>query len=109
MSFSKNIQHLTFATKSRRPTLVATHRRVAYAMMWEILKKMNVFVYRIGGVEDHVHILCDVPGTIGISEVMNKVKGASSYELNRDKRFPLSTAGRGVIFRVRARRKKSRS
>lgn len=87
MSFSKNVQHLVFATKSRRPTLVAAHRRVAYAIMWEILKKMNVFVYRIGGVEDHVHILCDVPGTVGISEIMNRVKGASSHELKQDDRF----------------------
>ena len=88
MTYSRNIQHIIFSTKYRRRTIFAKHNREAYEFFWEILKTRGIYVYRIGGVEDHVHILCDIPNTLSIAEVMKQLKGESSFRMRKAGLFP---------------------
>ena len=88
MSFTRNIQHITFATKSRRPTIAEKHRRDLYRMLWDTLTKLEVHTFRIGGVGNHVHILCDIPSKWSIADVLQRVKGGSSRWMKQCGLFP---------------------
>jgi REP element-mobilizing transposase RayT len=71
--------HLVFSTKHRAPFLAdkeiqqRTHRYLA-----GICKNLNCSTLIVGGVEDHVHILCRLGKIIDISELIRDLKRDSS-------------------------------
>jgi REP element-mobilizing transposase RayT len=38
-----------------------------------------VELIEIGGVEDHIHVLVQLPAPVSVSELMKQIKGASSH------------------------------
>ena len=71
--------HIVFSTKHRKPFLKdkefreRTHRYLA-----GICKNLNSPALIIGGVEDHVHILCRLGKTIEIADLIRDLKRDSS-------------------------------
>jgi putative transposase len=58
-SLSAAYFHLVFSTKNRRPFLRdETLRTRLYEYLGGISKSLDCHPVRIGGVEDHVHLLC---------------------------------------------------
>ena len=51
------IIHLVFSTKERRKTISKAMQPRLWPYMSAICQKNKIFVYAIGGMEDHVHIL----------------------------------------------------
>ncbi len=43
---------------------------------------MQVEILALGGVEDHVHILVRLPGTVAVASLVKQLKGASSHLMN---------------------------
>jgi len=43
----------------------------------------EVFVYAIGGTADHVHMAVSIPPTLEIADWIGKLKGSSSYQINK--------------------------
>jgi putative transposase len=43
----------------------------------------GVYYLASNGTEDHVHMLLQIEPTVTISDFVGKIKGASSYEINR--------------------------
>jgi REP element-mobilizing transposase RayT len=56
---------MVFSTKNRERTLAADKREDVYKYIWGILKNRKSHLYRIGGTEDHVHILSSLHLTQG--------------------------------------------
>ena len=77
-TFTKLSYHIVFATKHRTPWI----REHLENSVWEIIRceceEVGGYVYAIGGVEDHVHLVVSIPPTISVSLFMRHVKGASS-------------------------------
>lgn len=48
-----------------------------------MLETPEVFVYAIGGIENHVHVAVSVPPTIQPAEWIGQLKGASSHHINQ--------------------------
>jgi hypothetical protein len=46
-----------------------------------ILKNLQCDPIKIGGVEDHVHLLCSLSKSIALAEVIGRLKGSSSKRL----------------------------
>ena len=71
--------HIVFSTKHRKPFLKdkefreRTHRYLA-----GICKNLNSPALIVGGVEDHVHILCRLGKTIEIADLIRDLKRDSS-------------------------------
>ncbi len=80
--------HLVFGTHGRRPTIVQEYERELYNFMFKFLVKRDVYVWRIGGMPDHVHLLCDIPPKLAVAEVMKLLKIESSKFLSRNIHFP---------------------
>lgn len=79
MSFTKLIYHIVFSPKNRLAIIHQNIERDFYIMLYNILKRHNAFVHRIGGMPDHVHILVEIPAQASLSKFVQAIKRESSY------------------------------
>jgi REP element-mobilizing transposase RayT len=87
-SYRQILYHLVFRTKDNRKTIVYEHSKELYAYIMGIIKNKNCFLYRINGMEDHIHILCDLHPTIALADYMRDIKTSSSIWLKQSGKFP---------------------
>ena len=78
-SLSKVILHIVFSTKDRIDQIKPKQFQLdLYKYISTVIREMNSNAYRIGGIENHIHIACSLPRTISQSDFIKKIKGASS-------------------------------
>jgi putative transposase len=70
--------HIVFATKCRRPFLHSEIRPNLWAYMAGILRNLECHSVAIGGIEDHVHIACNLTKKHAPMKVIETVKKDSS-------------------------------
>ncbi len=80
--------HIVFCTKSRRMVLPLEHCEHLYRFIWKELTDNKCQLLRIGGIQNHVHLLINLHPGISLSLLIQKIKGHSSSWLRRDNRFP---------------------
>jgi REP element-mobilizing transposase RayT len=80
--------HIVFSTKHREPTLIKDDRRRLFAYIHQLLTNKNCHLYRINGVEDHLHILTHIHPTIAIANLVKDIKLASDDLIKEEKIFP---------------------
>jgi putative transposase len=111
-SLSKILLHIVFSTKERRPLLRdAGLRDEMHRYLGGILNGLDCPSIIVGGVEDHVHLLCAHSRTRTPAEVVKEVKrGSSLWAKDRDSRledfswqngYGVFTIGYSQIERVR--------
>ncbi len=90
MSYTKVLYHIVFRTKHSLPAISEEHEQALYAYIWGFLKHRSCFLYRIGGMPDHLHILVQVPVTEYLPDLIRDMKTATNRFIsdNRDK-FPM--------------------
>lgn len=81
MSYTKLYYHIVFTPKQRRRVIHKDVRRDVYKIIYKQLVKQSCYVHRIGGMDDHVHILADIPARLAVSDVIKIVKQESSKEI----------------------------
>lgn len=77
-SLSRVIIHLVFSTKNREPLLTPDRREPLFAYLAGALTGLNCPPIRVGGVEDHVHLLFGLARTVSTSQVVEEIKKESS-------------------------------
>ncbi len=82
---------LRHSTKSAEPEL--------FAYIWGVLKAKNCHLYRINGVEDHLHIATSVHQAIALADLVRDIKSASSGWIRDRGFFPDSSTGRRATER----------
>jgi REP element-mobilizing transposase RayT len=60
-----------------------------YSYITGIIKNKNSHLYRINGVENHLHILTDMHPSIAPADFMREVKASSSLWMKNSTLFPL--------------------
>ncbi|MCW0220302.1 MAG: IS200/IS605 family transposase, partial [Prosthecobacter sp.] len=71
--------HVIFSTKERTPWLKdGDIRSRVWAFMGGIANENETKPVCIGGMEDHVHLLLEIPPRLSVSDVVKQIKGASS-------------------------------
>ena len=86
-SYRQILYHLVFRTKNGRKTLDSCNSRELYAYIMGIIRNKNCFLYRINGVEDHLHILCDLHPSIALADYMRDIKTSSSIWIKQSGKF----------------------
>ena len=89
MSFTRFSYHLVFSTQNRQNTISIEGERFLYKILYDIMKNEGAYVYRIGGMPDHVHILVDIPANISVAKFVQKVKQESSFLAKQLPELPL--------------------
>jgi putative transposase len=77
-SYRQILYHIIFRTKSSKKSLSQEHIKELYAYILGTIKNKNCFLYRINGIEDHLHILCDLHPSIALADYMRDIKTSSS-------------------------------
>lgn len=81
-TFSNLLFHIIYSTKYRKPTIRTEWKDDLYGYIGGIVRDQKGTLLKIGGVEDHVHLLVQLSPTIAISDVMRKIKSNSSKWIN---------------------------
>lgn len=88
MSHTVLTYHLVFGTRGRCRTIFMEHERELYKVIHDFAKARGCRVWRIGGMPDHVHILCDIPPTIAVSNFIKILKSETSKFMRANPHFP---------------------
>ena len=87
-SFRQILYHIIFRTKASAKTLPLAECEELYRYIWGIIKNKGGTLLRIGGMEEHVHILSDLPPTIALADFIREIKTYSSRWLKNHQQFP---------------------
>ena len=75
--------HCIWSTKNREPVI----REEIEERVWGIVAKTGarhgMKVLKVGGIENHLHALIDIPKTLSVSEAMKQLKGGASNGINK--------------------------
>jgi putative transposase len=77
-SYRQLLYHLVFRTRDSQPVINQDHAAELYSYISGIIKNKNCHLYRINGVEDHLHILTDLHPSIALAYFMGEIKVSSS-------------------------------
>lgn len=78
-SLAQMYLHLVFSTKDRQPNLHdRTVREETHRYLGGICNRQNCPVLIVGGVADHVHLLCRLGRSISIADLVKELKRDSS-------------------------------
>jgi len=78
-SLARVVLHVVFSTKHRVPLLKNVEiQGKAHAYLAGVLQNIGCEPIVIGGVEDHVHILCNLSRTVTIAGLVEEAKTSSS-------------------------------
>lgn len=87
MSYIQQLYHAVIRTKASQPTLSLVHSDELYRYIWGIIKNKNSKLYRVNGMNDHVHLLFSLHPTIAISDFMRELKVETNKMLKQTPGF----------------------
>lgn len=79
---------IVFATRKRMRTLHKAHRDELFMHIAGILRNKKCHNLAVNGVEDHVHILCELHPTIALADLVKDIKLGTSDLIRRKRLFP---------------------
>jgi len=77
-SYRQHLYHIVFRTKESLPTISQENSTDLYAYIAGIIKHKSSHLYRINGVENHLHILTDMNPSIAPIDFIKDIKVSTS-------------------------------
>jgi putative transposase len=87
-SHTQILYQIVFCTKDRENALTKENRPELYKYIWGVMEEKKCHLYRINGVEDHLHIATHVHPTISLSDLIKSIKVSSSVFIKERGLFP---------------------
>jgi REP element-mobilizing transposase RayT len=84
MPFTRLRYHIVFATKDRADLIDSELEEFLYPVLGAAVGRNDGQIINIGGVEDHVHLICGVRPVITMSDFVRRVKSESSGAVRRN-------------------------
>ena len=81
-TYSQDYQHIVFSTKERRKLINKSMQPKLWSYIAGIGRNHGFLVLANGGMEDHVHLLVQVPAKLAAAEVVSLIKANSSRWMN---------------------------
>ncbi len=81
-TYSQNVLHVVFSTKGRQKTISLDLQPRLWSYVAGVCKKLDIHVHAIGGIEDHIHLLIQVPPTLPAAKAVLTIKSNSSRWAN---------------------------
>lgn len=86
-TYTQIIYQIVFSTKHREPLMIKKNRDELFKYIWGIIKNKNCHLYRINGVEDHLHIVTHLHPSVSLASLVKDIKVASSIYIKEQKLF----------------------
>lgn len=87
-TYTQIYYHIIFSTKNRIPCLKEAEREQLFKYIWGIINNKGCHLYRINGVEDHIHVLTGLKPAIALADLVKDIKVASSIWIKEQNLFP---------------------
>ena len=87
-TYTRLLYHCIWSTKEREHLIPAATEARLWAYLAGIAQSNKIHPIRIGGIENHIHALIDLPKTFTIPQAMQLLKGGSSTWINDEKFIP---------------------
>ena len=71
-TYVQNLLHVVFSTKERRKLIPLDYRTKLWAYMAGVCRKEKIVPHEIGGMEDHAHLLIQLPPTWSLSDAIQE-------------------------------------
>ena len=88
MSYTRCLYHIIFRTKGSQPTISIEHEEKLYRYVWGFCRNKKVFLHRIGGMPEHLHLLADLPADLSLAVFVRELKISTSHWLKCSGHFP---------------------
>lgn len=80
--YEEDYHHFVWATKIREPMIFPRMEILLYAYIRQKVYEMKANTHAIGGIPDHIHLVCSLPGSLAPSVFIKNIKGGSSHYIN---------------------------
>ena len=87
-AYRQILYHIIFRTKGSEKTISQEHSADLYKYIWGIIKNKNCVLFRINGMEDHIHILSDLHPSIALADYIRDIKVSSAKWMKVSGLFP---------------------
>jgi REP element-mobilizing transposase RayT len=77
-TYTNLLTHLIFSTKEREPLIRSDMKAELHAYLGGLTKELKGKAYGINGIDDHVHMLVNLPPHVSVSDAMRFIKSNSS-------------------------------
>jgi len=87
-AYRQILYHIVFRTKGSEKTINKEHFVELQKYIWGIITNKGCVLYRINGMEDHIHILSDLHPSIALADYVREIKVSSSKWIKQSGLFP---------------------
>ena len=87
-AYTSTLYQIVFSTKYRRPTLIKPGREELFKFICGILKNKSCRPHQVGGVEDHLHIVCSLHPSVALADLVKDVKLGATAHIKEQSLFP---------------------
>jgi putative transposase len=86
-TYTQILYQIVFSTKDREPNLTKDNREELFKYIWGLLKNKKCHLYRINGVEDHLHIITHLHPSVSLASLLKDIKLSSSQYIKSNGLF----------------------
>ncbi|HTX87609.1 MAG TPA: IS200/IS605 family transposase [Bacteroidales bacterium] len=86
-SYRQILYHLVISTRCRKYALTEKNKAGLFKYMTGIVQHNQCHLYRINGVNDHIHLLTDLHPTVPLADLIKDIKLASSQWMKKSGQF----------------------
>jgi REP element-mobilizing transposase RayT len=87
-AYRQILYHIIFRTKNSEKTINQENASELYKYIWGIIKNKHGVLFRINGMEDHLHILSDLHPSIALADFIKDIKTSTSRWMKKSGLFP---------------------
>ncbi|MBC8175605.1 MAG: IS200/IS605 family transposase [Candidatus Marinimicrobia bacterium] len=87
-TYTQILYHIVFSTRNRKRCLSELHCEDLYKYIWGVINNKDCHLYRINGIEDHIHFATSLRPSISLSDFVKDIKVSSSLWIKKEKIFP---------------------
>ena len=84
-TYSQNVIHVLFSTKDRRKLIPKEFQIRMWAYAAAICEKHGILAHAVGGSDDHIHLLIQIPPTLSLASAVNTIKSNTSRWANEER------------------------
>ena len=87
-AYRQILYHIVFRTKGSEKTINQDHSADLYRYIWGIITHKKCTLFRINGMEEHIHILSDLHPSIALADYIREIKVSSAKWMKGTGHFP---------------------
>ncbi len=84
MALWRTYYHIVWTTKERLPLITPDIETALYGYLIGKANALETITHAVGGVEDHVYLICSIPPKLAVAKLVQNLKGSSSHYVNHE-------------------------